>query len=249
MPGADDRRTRQVEVPSGGEVRVDWRVKVAQEGEAVVRMKALSDEESDAMEQRFPGLRARHAEDGKLFRCAAAGRHGRQNQTARARGAAHQPIAVGSAVLAHAGRRDGRCAAVPGRLSVRLHGANAQPIPADGDHAKSADQHGLGPEEDPGEAHQSERPGNWRRSRSAPPAGSDSTAIRCSMPTKLRGWSKTACSGSRKCNFPTAAGAGSAAGANKVIRTPRRLSCTGCKWRSKTTWRWCPACWIAAWSG
>ncbi len=46
--------TRQVIVPSGGEVRVDWRVKVAHEGEAVIRMKALSDEESDAVEQRIP---------------------------------------------------------------------------------------------------------------------------------------------------------------------------------------------------
>jgi hypothetical protein len=46
--------TRQVEVPSGGEVRVDWRVKVKREGQAIVRMKALSNEESDAVEQRFP---------------------------------------------------------------------------------------------------------------------------------------------------------------------------------------------------
>ncbi|HEY2759361.1 MAG TPA: MG2 domain-containing protein, partial [Pirellulales bacterium] len=49
-----DDLTRQVEVPSGGEIRVDWRVKAASEGEAVVRMKALTDEESDAVEQRFP---------------------------------------------------------------------------------------------------------------------------------------------------------------------------------------------------
>ena len=46
--------SRQVEVPSGGETRIDWPVKVVGEGEAVVRMKALSDEESDAVEQRFP---------------------------------------------------------------------------------------------------------------------------------------------------------------------------------------------------
>jgi uncharacterized protein YfaS (alpha-2-macroglobulin family) len=46
--------TQQVQVPSGGEARVDWRVKVAQEGQAVVRMKALTDEESDATEQKFP---------------------------------------------------------------------------------------------------------------------------------------------------------------------------------------------------
>ena len=45
---------QQVEVPAGGQTRVDWRVKVAQEGEAVVRMKALTDEESDAVEQKFP---------------------------------------------------------------------------------------------------------------------------------------------------------------------------------------------------
>ncbi|MCC7084627.1 MAG: alpha-2-macroglobulin [Pirellulales bacterium] len=46
--------TQQVEVTPGGEARVDWRVKVAQEGEAVIRMKGLTDEESDAVEQRFP---------------------------------------------------------------------------------------------------------------------------------------------------------------------------------------------------
>mgnify|MGYP003755221747 CR=1 FL=1 len=41
-------------VDANGEARVDWRVKVLDEGEAVIRMKALTDEESDAMEQRFP---------------------------------------------------------------------------------------------------------------------------------------------------------------------------------------------------
>ncbi len=49
-----DEMRRQIEVPSGGEARVDWRVKVAREGTATVRMKALTDEESDAMEQKFP---------------------------------------------------------------------------------------------------------------------------------------------------------------------------------------------------
>jgi uncharacterized protein YfaS (alpha-2-macroglobulin family) len=45
---------QMVEVPADGEVRVDWRVRVTGEGEAVVRAKALTDEESDAMELRFP---------------------------------------------------------------------------------------------------------------------------------------------------------------------------------------------------
>ena len=43
-----------VEIPPNSEARVDWRVKVLDEGQAVIRMKALTDEESDAMEQKFP---------------------------------------------------------------------------------------------------------------------------------------------------------------------------------------------------
>jgi uncharacterized protein YfaS (alpha-2-macroglobulin family) len=45
---------QQVRIAAGGEKRVDWRVKVQSEGEAIVRVKALTDEESDAMEMRFP---------------------------------------------------------------------------------------------------------------------------------------------------------------------------------------------------
>ncbi len=43
-----------VQVAAKGEQRVDWRVAVKHEGEAVVRVKAVTDEESDAMELRFP---------------------------------------------------------------------------------------------------------------------------------------------------------------------------------------------------
>jgi len=46
--------TQRVTIPASGEQRVDWRVKVTGEGEAVVRMKALTDEESDAMQMTFP---------------------------------------------------------------------------------------------------------------------------------------------------------------------------------------------------
>ncbi|QGJ68906.1 Alpha-2-macroglobulin [Planctomycetales bacterium 10988] len=49
-----DDLVRNIEIPAGGEVRVDWRVKVVQEGEAVLRMLALTDEESDAVERSFP---------------------------------------------------------------------------------------------------------------------------------------------------------------------------------------------------
>lgn len=44
----------KIDLPSKGERRVDWRVKVLREGEAVVRMFALSARESDAMEMKLP---------------------------------------------------------------------------------------------------------------------------------------------------------------------------------------------------
>ncbi len=47
-------REQTVKIAAGDEARVDWRVKVVAEGQAVVRMLALTDEESDAMEMRFP---------------------------------------------------------------------------------------------------------------------------------------------------------------------------------------------------
>jgi len=48
--------TVDVEVPAGGERRVDWRVKVVLEGTAAVTVQALTDEESDAMRMTFPVL-------------------------------------------------------------------------------------------------------------------------------------------------------------------------------------------------
>jgi uncharacterized protein YfaS (alpha-2-macroglobulin family) len=46
--------TTKVTIPANGEKRVDWRCRVLREGEAIVRMKALTDEESDAMEMKLP---------------------------------------------------------------------------------------------------------------------------------------------------------------------------------------------------
>jgi alpha-2-macroglobulin len=48
------KATQSVVISANGEKRVDWRVRVRQEGTAVVRMKALTDAESDAMQQSFP---------------------------------------------------------------------------------------------------------------------------------------------------------------------------------------------------
>jgi uncharacterized protein YfaS (alpha-2-macroglobulin family) len=41
---------------AGSEHRINWRVKVAHEGQAVIRMKALTDEESDAAQMTFPAF-------------------------------------------------------------------------------------------------------------------------------------------------------------------------------------------------
>ncbi len=47
-------RETTVNIPAGGETRVDWRVKVLREGEAAITMSALTDVESDAMQMKFP---------------------------------------------------------------------------------------------------------------------------------------------------------------------------------------------------
>ncbi|HYO24498.1 MAG TPA: MG2 domain-containing protein [Lacipirellulaceae bacterium] len=56
--GADSGNAleRVVTIAPGGEQRVDWRVRAAREGDAIVRMSALTDEESDAMQMTFPVL-------------------------------------------------------------------------------------------------------------------------------------------------------------------------------------------------
>ena len=48
------QQKQSIAIAANGETRVDWRVKVLKEGEAVVRMKALTAEESDALQMRFP---------------------------------------------------------------------------------------------------------------------------------------------------------------------------------------------------
>ncbi len=46
--------TQSAEIPPNGEKRIDWRVKVLGPGEATVKVAALTDEESDAMQMSFP---------------------------------------------------------------------------------------------------------------------------------------------------------------------------------------------------
>ena len=52
MPGAEAQQLVRIE--PGREVRIDWRVRALREGMAVVRMKAVTEGASDAIEQSFP---------------------------------------------------------------------------------------------------------------------------------------------------------------------------------------------------
>jgi hypothetical protein len=45
---------KQVDIDANGEARIDWRIHIDEPGQIVVRMKALTDVESDAMQQQFP---------------------------------------------------------------------------------------------------------------------------------------------------------------------------------------------------
>ncbi len=45
---------KTVEIEAGGEQRVDWRVSVVTQGETTIKVSALTDEESDAMQMSFP---------------------------------------------------------------------------------------------------------------------------------------------------------------------------------------------------
>ena len=54
LSAAETPLTTLVTIPAGGETRVDWRVNAIAPGTATVTMKALTDEESDAMQMSFP---------------------------------------------------------------------------------------------------------------------------------------------------------------------------------------------------
>jgi alpha-2-macroglobulin len=49
-----EESSKTITIDSNGEKRVEWRVKAVTEGEAVIRMKALAPEASDAMQMHFP---------------------------------------------------------------------------------------------------------------------------------------------------------------------------------------------------
>ncbi len=54
MAGEKNAASQTIMLDAGGEQRVDWRVKVASQGNTTVTIKAITDEESDAMQMTFP---------------------------------------------------------------------------------------------------------------------------------------------------------------------------------------------------
>ncbi len=200
------------------------------EGEAVVRMKALTDEESDAMEMQFPVLRPRHAQDGFLLRR----RSARQDRAASSRSAcptsgASTTVAARSPLFAHPGRGDGRRPAVPGRLSLRLHRADAQPLPADGHHAEGPAGHEARPEGDPRRSGRTSTPRKSATTRSGPSSGSAIERNPVFDEDEVRQMVKDGVERLTEMQSPTAAGAGSPAGASIPGRTPRPWWSTACK--------------------
>ncbi len=51
---AGEKSEKALVIDAAGEARVDWRISVAKEGQAVIRMLALTDEASDAVQMQFP---------------------------------------------------------------------------------------------------------------------------------------------------------------------------------------------------
>ena len=135
-------------------------------------------------------------------------------------------------------------------LSVRLHRADAQPLPAHRHHAEGAPADGAEPQGDPAEADQPQRAGDRQR----PEARRDwmyrggymsRATARVKEPVfdaaALRDMVKDGISRlAEHADAPTAAGAGSAAGASNHGRTPPRTSSTACRSPAPATWRCCP---------
>ena len=129
--------TRRVRVGADGEQRIDWRVKVLREGEVEVRMKALTDEESDAVEMSYPvfvhGMLKTESFSGVLRPRRAGcciGLHCAGRAPCRAKPAADTLLAD------DCGGDDG-CPALPGGVSLWLHRANAEPVCPHGDHPEN----------------------------------------------------------------------------------------------------------------
>ena len=236
---------QSIAVPANDEARVDWRVKVLGEGQATIRMKALTDEESDAMEQKFPcyvhGMLKMEVWSGAI----------------RPEGQSGQ-----FTVRVPAQRRPAE-SRLEVRFSPTLAGAMVDALPYLVNYPYGCTEQtlnrflptvitqkvllkmGLKLDEIKRtrtnlNAQELGDPAHARRS------GSVTTATQCSTRTRSGGWSRRGWRGWARCSLATAAGVGSPATASSARRIPRPTWSTACRSPATTTWRWCPACWSGA---
>ena len=136
--------SKTVAIAAGGEERVDWRVKVAARRSGRDPHEGATDADSDAAQMSFPayvhGMLKMEAVAGAL----------RPDETEatvvrpRPRGTPSRADEARSPVLADARRCARRRPALSGRLPLRLHRADAQPVPAHGHHPAGDHQPGGG---------------------------------------------------------------------------------------------------------
>ena len=133
-------QTQKINIPAKGESWVDWRVRARATGNAVLTAKALTNEESDALEMTLPvlpfGVKQRAAGAGVVFsgdgpepmELRLSGRLGRR----LARADHHR--------CAQRGGHGLRCARLSDELSVGLHRADHVQLPARSDRLASGGQ-------------------------------------------------------------------------------------------------------------
>jgi hypothetical protein len=117
-----------VEVPAHGEARAEWTVAATAAGPATLRVTARAQDGSDAMEKTFVvyphGIDKLIARSGRI----------RTDEAREARSSAGAPChGPGRADSAEPRRDDAGRAAVPDRLSIRVHRADDEPLSSGGD--------------------------------------------------------------------------------------------------------------------
>ena len=119
-----DGQTREIEVPSRGEAKLDWRVRAQSVSEADLLAKALTNEESDALELTLPvipfGVKLNDAKSGSIL---ADRRYERRHHHSSRQSRSIRAVARRHAELV-GGRQSLQCARLPHQLSLRLHRAN-----------------------------------------------------------------------------------------------------------------------------
>jgi len=251
-----DPLTRTIEVKPNGEARVDWHVKVLDEGEAIVRMKALTDEESDAMEQKFPcyvhgmlkmearsGVVRPNQPGGKMSFTVPAQRRPKQTRLE----VRYSPTLAGAMVDALPYLVDYPYGCTEQTLSRFLPtvitqkvliemGVNLEEVQKKRTNLNAQE---IGDDQDRAKQWNRLKPGHPHPGPLLMGEGTDRNPVFDRQESIA--WSRRASSGSPRCSFRTAAGAGSPATASIRRRTPRPTWSTASNSPSTTTWPWCPA--------